>query len=81
MHFVSPAAACLGSGMTPGQFYRGPYLRMNRVWATRPLVLQSAFERRRGAGVPTPTPLQDRFGSGAGLIPPRNLRDTLSDQE
>ncbi len=81
MHFLTAAAVYRDSGMTPGEFYRGPYLRMNRVWATRPLVLQSAFERRRGAGVLTPTPLQDRFGSGAGLIPPRNLRDTLSSQE
>lgn len=61
MHFVSPAAACLGSGMTPGQFYRDPYLRMNRVWATRPLVLQSVFERRRGPAVERRAPF--KFGS------------------
>lgn len=81
MRFLTPAAVCRDSGLTPGQFYRGPYLRMNRVWATRPLVLQSAFERRRGAGVPTPTPLQNRFGLAAAITPRRDLGFPLKHQE
>lgn len=81
MHFLTAAAVYRDSGMTPGEFYRGPYLRMNRVWATRPLVLQSAFERRRGPGASMPDPLQVRFGLAAASTPRRDLRDTLKHQE
>lgn len=38
-------------------------------------------QRRRGAGVPTPTPLQSRFGFDGATTPQRSLRGTLCSQE